>query len=141
MSHICSFTLLPSSSIVRILKSMPIVVMKEGVKESSLNRRRQHDLPTPESPIKRSLICCSLIWYVPDELVESPGVQNSQESRNYEFQPYLISRSNRTVNSSNGSRLALVYSFRDGLQRLASVCMDGIESKGRGGVSVSRWPH
>lgn len=42
---------------MRILKSMPIVVMKEGVKESSLKRRRQHDFPTPESPIRRSLIC------------------------------------------------------------------------------------
>jgi hypothetical protein len=47
---------LPSSSIVLILKSMPIVVMKDGVKESSLNRNRQHDLPTPESPMRRSLI-------------------------------------------------------------------------------------
>jgi hypothetical protein len=42
---------------VRILKSMPMVVMKEGVNESSLNRSRQHDFPTPESPIKSSLIC------------------------------------------------------------------------------------
>lgn len=41
---------------VRILKSMPMVVMKEGVKESSLNRSRQHDFPTPESPMRRSLI-------------------------------------------------------------------------------------
>lgn len=41
---------------MRILKSMPIVVMKDGVKESSLKRRRQHDLPTPESPISKSLI-------------------------------------------------------------------------------------
>lgn len=36
---------------------MPMVVMKEGVKESSLKRRRQQDLPTPESPISSSLIC------------------------------------------------------------------------------------
>jgi hypothetical protein len=36
---------------------MPIVVMNEGVKESSLNRKRQHDFPTPESPISNSLIC------------------------------------------------------------------------------------
>lgn len=43
---------------VRILKSIPIVVMNEGVKESSLNLSRQHDFPTPESPINRSLICC-----------------------------------------------------------------------------------
>jgi hypothetical protein len=35
---------------------MPIVVMKLGVKESSLNRNKQHDFPTPESPIRRSLI-------------------------------------------------------------------------------------
>jgi hypothetical protein len=34
-----------------------MVVMKEGVKLSSLNRSRQHDLPTPESQIRRSLIC------------------------------------------------------------------------------------
>jgi hypothetical protein len=56
VSHICSFTRLPSSSMVRILKSMPIVVMKEGVKESSLKRSRQQDLPTPESPMRSSLI-------------------------------------------------------------------------------------
>lgn len=56
VSHICSFTRLPSSSMVRILKSMPMVVMNEGVKESSLNRNKQQDLPTPESPISRSLI-------------------------------------------------------------------------------------
>jgi hypothetical protein len=30
--------------------------MNEGVNESSLNRRRQHDFPTPESPINNSLI-------------------------------------------------------------------------------------
>ena len=57
VSQICSFTLFPSNSIVRILKSMPMVVMNEGVKESSLNRKRQHDFPTPESPISNSLIC------------------------------------------------------------------------------------
>lgn len=56
VSQICSFTRFPSSSIVLILKSIPIVVMKLGVKLSSLNRSRQHDLPTPESPIKRSFI-------------------------------------------------------------------------------------
>lgn len=56
VSQICSLTRLPSSSMVLILKSMPMVVMKEGVKESSLKRSRQHDLPTPESPMRRSLI-------------------------------------------------------------------------------------
>jgi hypothetical protein len=38
-----------------------MVVMKEGVKESSENLRRQHDLPTPESPIRRSLICKDIV--------------------------------------------------------------------------------
>lgn len=33
-----------------------MVVMKLGVKLSSLNRNRQQDLPTPESPINRSFI-------------------------------------------------------------------------------------
>lgn len=33
---------------VRILKSIPMVVMKLGVQASSQNRRRRHDLPTPE---------------------------------------------------------------------------------------------
>lgn len=41
---------------VRILKSIPMVVIKEGVKLSSLKRKRQQDLPTPESPIRRSFI-------------------------------------------------------------------------------------
>lgn len=44
---ICSLILFPSSSMVRILKSMPIVVIKEGVQASSQNRSRRHDLPTP----------------------------------------------------------------------------------------------
>jgi hypothetical protein len=35
---------------------MPMVVMKDGVNESSLKRSKQHDLPTPESPMRRSLI-------------------------------------------------------------------------------------
>ena len=35
---------------------MPIVVMNDGVNESSLKRSRQHDFPTPESPINKSLI-------------------------------------------------------------------------------------
>jgi hypothetical protein len=38
---------------------MPMVVMNEGVKLSSLNRRRQQDFPTPESPMRRSFICQS----------------------------------------------------------------------------------
>lgn len=49
---ICSLMRLPSSSMVRILKSIPMVVMKLGVHASSQNRRRRHDLPTPESPMR-----------------------------------------------------------------------------------------
>lgn len=64
---IWSLTRFPSTSIVRILKSIPIVVMKDGVHASSQNRSRRQDLPTPrglacmcgsylpESPIKSSL--------------------------------------------------------------------------------------
>lgn len=47
MRTICSFIRLPSSSMVRILKSMPIVVMKEGVHASSQNLSRRQDFPTP----------------------------------------------------------------------------------------------
>lgn len=39
---------------VRILKSIPIVVMNEGVQASSQNLSNKHDLPTPESPMSRS---------------------------------------------------------------------------------------
>lgn len=53
---ICSFIRLPSSSIVLILKSMPMVVMNEGVHASSQKRNSRHDLPTPESPISSSLM-------------------------------------------------------------------------------------
>lgn len=52
VSQICSLIFLPSISMVRILKSIPIVVMKEGVNWSSLNRRRRHDLPTPKQKTK-----------------------------------------------------------------------------------------
>lgn len=38
----------PSSSIVLILKSIPIVVMKLGVQASSQNRSSKQDFPTPE---------------------------------------------------------------------------------------------
>ena len=44
---ICSLMRFPSTSIVRILKSIPIVVMNDGVHESSQKRRSKHDLPTP----------------------------------------------------------------------------------------------
>ena len=37
----------PSSSMVLILKSMPMVVMKEGVQASSQKRSSRHDFPTP----------------------------------------------------------------------------------------------
>lgn len=70
VSHICSLTRLPSSSIVRILKSMPMVVMNDGVKESSLKRSRQHDFPTPESPMSRSFI---YTWTAPSQLAHHCG--------------------------------------------------------------------
>jgi hypothetical protein len=44
---------LPSSSIVRILKSIPIVVMNDGVHASSQKRRRRQDLPTPGKAVSR----------------------------------------------------------------------------------------
>lgn len=75
---ICSLILLPSSSIVRILlrtrsacphilvtrardsthKSIPIVVIKDGVHESSQNRKSRHDLPTPV-PTRQLFDCIS----------------------------------------------------------------------------------
>lgn len=72
---------------MRILKSMPIVVMKEGVKLSSLKRRRQHDLPTPESPIRRSFICrwrCELVgsnWELHIVAVLAAGGEGGVDSR------------------------------------------------------------
>ena len=44
---IWSFIRLPSSSMVRILKSMPIVVIKDGVHASSQNLSSRQDFPTP----------------------------------------------------------------------------------------------
>jgi len=49
VSQICSLIFFPSISMVLILKSIPIVVMKEGVNWSSLNRRRRQDFPTPRN--------------------------------------------------------------------------------------------
>lgn len=43
---------------------MPIVVMKLGVNWSSQNRRSRQDLPTPESPIRRSLMRRSYVRVV-----------------------------------------------------------------------------
>ena len=70
---ICSLIRLPSSSTVRILKSIPIVlheaenvsragakralqahVMKDGVHASSQKRRRRHDFPTPRRSMEAS---------------------------------------------------------------------------------------
>jgi len=39
----------------RLTKSTPIVDMYVSVYVSSAKRRRRHDLPTPESPMRRSL--------------------------------------------------------------------------------------
>lgn len=40
--HICNLIFLPSSSIVFILKSIPIVEINEALNESSENRNRIH---------------------------------------------------------------------------------------------------
>lgn len=67
---------------------MPMVVMNEGVNESSLNRSRQHDLPTPESPIRSSLIWLGLGDV---GVEESKGVcvafSDLRGSRNSEYRP------------------------------------------------------
>jgi hypothetical protein len=47
VSQICSFTHLLSSSTFLILKSMPMVVMKLEVNESSAKRRSRQLFPTP----------------------------------------------------------------------------------------------
>jgi len=60
-STIWSLMRLPSSSIVRILKSIPIVVIKEGVHASSQKRRRRQDLPTPDSTWLRNSVKC--VWW------------------------------------------------------------------------------
>lgn len=62
---ICSFIRFPSSSIVRILKSMPIVVINEGVHASSQKRSKRHDLPTPRhKDIVHVRLRVSMIEYV-----------------------------------------------------------------------------
>ena len=53
VSQICNLIRLPSSSvIVLILKSMPMVLMKLGVKESSENLNNRQLLPTPNASKK-----------------------------------------------------------------------------------------
>ena len=55
VSHICNLITFPSGSIILILKAIPIVVRWLAVKESSVNRKRIHVLPTPDSPIMSNL--------------------------------------------------------------------------------------
>jgi len=45
--HTCSLTFLPFTSIVLILKSIPMVVIKVGLKVSFAYRSSRHVLPTP----------------------------------------------------------------------------------------------
>jgi len=54
---------------VRILKSIPIVVIKEGVHASSQKRRRRQDLPTPDN--LRNSVNVSVI--------ERTGITDEQE--------------------------------------------------------------
>ena len=119
VSHICSFTLLPSSSIVRILKSIPIVVIKDGVNESSLNRSKQHDLPTPESPMSSNLIC----WNLPSA-PHRLGFGTSAvllENRSSWCQPWLLRRNREDFNvkmavtdGDNFQFLLILSNFRTG---------------------------
>jgi len=55
VSHIYSFTVLPWSSKVRILKSTPIVGRKLSLKTLSENLSNKLDLPTAELPMRRIL--------------------------------------------------------------------------------------
>lgn len=52
---------------------MPMVVIKDGVKLFSENCNRQQDLPTPESPIKRSFICASRVSTAGVRVLKSQG--------------------------------------------------------------------
>lgn len=55
---------------VRILKSMPIVVMNDGVQASSQKRRSKHDLPTPaeiESARASTMLSLKLLTGVSDK--------------------------------------------------------------------------
>lgn len=49
VSQICNFIRFPSNSIVLILKSIPIVVMKLGENESSQNLSNKQLFPTPKT--------------------------------------------------------------------------------------------
>ena len=48
---------LPSTSIVFILKSMPMVVIKVGLKELFAYRKRRHVLPTPAKQMGWGAAC------------------------------------------------------------------------------------
>lgn len=60
-----SLILLLSNWIFLILKSIPIVVMKVGEKESLAYLRRRQVFPTPLSPIISNLICISKALSLP----------------------------------------------------------------------------
>lgn len=72
---------------------MPMVVIKDGVKLFSENCSRQQDLPTPESPIKRSFICVSRVSTAAGHVLKRQGtsvgactgveVLNVPENRNF----------------------------------------------------------
>lgn len=72
---ICSLMRFPSSSIVRILKSMPMVVMKEGVHASSQKRRSRQDLPTPATRLRAHTTSSSPRTTIP----ESPMRRSCRE--------------------------------------------------------------
>lgn len=102
---ICNLIRFPSSSIVLILKSIPMVVMNEGVQASSQNRRSRQDLPTPihsnyynpqmtireyepESPMRRSFMDNIRDWKI---VVRDMNGLPWWESRNEEEAYWMVS--------------------------------------------------
>ena len=63
-----------------------MVVMKDGVNESSLKRRRQHDFPTPESPMRRSFI-----WFDCKLFVEEMGFEDGIRAKDGTYEKVIVS--------------------------------------------------
>ena len=55
---------------VRILKSIPMVVMNEGVHASSQNRRSRHDFPTPGARVSQERQACTQIPEAPESPIK-----------------------------------------------------------------------
>lgn len=59
VSQTCNLIFLPLLSMVLILKSIPIVVMNDGLNLSSTNLNNKQDFPTPESPTNNNFMIMS----------------------------------------------------------------------------------